>query len=103
MFGLDFLSGLTGGFSASSATSTSAPFVNDASLIIGSGTAGGVSGVSSDASAAAQSQPAATGSLYGNTPGSLTGTLSGLLNNTTFWLALGAVVTIALILRKKKG
>jgi hypothetical protein len=91
-------------------TAAAVPFINNAYLIVGGlGTsAAGVSGVDTTAqptsTATVGPKSESTGNPYGVTAdSSLSGLFSGLLNNTTFWLALGAVVTIALILKKRKG
>lgn len=99
---------------ASNAASTgvSSPFDNNGYLIVGSnpyvGAAGGSLGPSSaspTATASTNSPGAASYPGYGELSGSgsLTGTLGSLLNNTTFWLAAGALVTLLVVLRKKKG
>ena len=101
--------GFTIGFGGSSVAASQAnPFVNDAALILGqSNTSGGVSGIDTYPSAVATGgaglpQGGDTGTASSTNPQTLTGVLGSLVNNTTFWLAAGALVTLLVILHKRK-
>ena len=102
--------GFTIGFGGSSVAASQAnPFVNDASLILGqSNTSGGVSGIDTYPSAVATGGAGlpqgggADGTASSTDPQTLTGVLGSLVNNTTFWLAAGALVTLLVILHKRK-
>lgn len=94
---------LQGGTSSSAST-----FVNNAGLVFGSGSGG----TASDISAAATSDPSAPTTSgtsgtptdsYGVTATQAPFSISSLLSSQTFWLAAGAILTLWLILRKKKG
>jgi hypothetical protein len=95
------------GFGGSSvAESYASPFVNDASLILGQeNTAGGVSGIDTYPSAVATGGagiPQGDGTTPSTNPQTLTGVLGGLVNNSTFWLAAGALVTLLYFLHRRK-
>ena len=98
--------------SNAAATASSAPFLNNAYLIVGGTGQGagsqpsGIEGINTNATPTATATtavgaPASTGPYGATVPANLTGTLGSLFNNETFWLALGAVVSIWLIMRKK--
>jgi hypothetical protein len=100
---------------ASNAASTgvSSPFENNAYLIVGGEApvyGGAFQGGSSNATPIATASTGSPGAgtspaaAYGAVPGAagnLTGALGTLLNNSTFWIALGALVTVLLIIKKK--
>ena len=102
----------TVGFGGSSVAASQAnPFVNNASLVLGqSDTAGGVSGIDTYPSAAATggaglpqgSGTDSSGTASSSDPSTLTGVVGNLLNNSTFWLAAGAVAGLLYLVYRKK-